>query len=178
MIEFVYNTGLMARERVIPWSTNPAEPVQQTNPRPRQEIGQVFDGYFSRVYGYHLHNGGNDSLAQRATEATFNRINVGLPTFDSQTSLDTWVFRIAYGEAQQAQGARTVPVYDSKPITVAENIIRETFGLPDEERHIILLRFTGGLTFDQIADIMGKDPKYIEEQAKNTLQGIKEKLGL
>lgn len=168
----------MAGERVLPRGTNPAEQVEQINLRPRQEIGQVFDGYFSRIYGYHLYNGGNDNLAQRATEATFNRINVGLPGLDSQTSLDTWVFRIAYSEAQQAQGARTAPIYGGKPITVAESILRETFGLPDEERHIMLLKFTGGLTLDQIADIMEKDPKYIEGQAKKTLLQIKEKLGL
>lgn len=96
-----------------------------------------------------------------------------------------WLFRLTHnaavdrlrrkgaeGRALRVVGRRPVEVRDVSPALLDEMLA----GLPTEPRAILLLRFTHGLSFSEIADVLGRPAATLQVYAGRALARLHEKL--
>jgi RNA polymerase sigma-70 factor (ECF subfamily) len=132
---------------------------------------RLYEQCSDRVYGLLLRMTRNADDAFDLAQETFIRVFEKIDTFDGASSLATWVYRIAVNEAlqflrRQSLAARTIPklaardrgeatpLADDTRLDVAEAVAK----LPPLERVLIELRYSQGLSYDEMAAILEKPP--------------------
>ena len=133
---------------------------------------KLLDLYQKRLY-WHIrkmvitHENANDVL-----QNTFLRIYKSLPGFKQNSSLNTWMFRIAYNESlrflEQEKKKRHSSIDDLSK-TYMNNLVADTFfegdvaqlklqsvlaSLPDKDRQIFQMKYYDNLKFHELADIL------------------------
>jgi len=133
---------------------------------------KLLDLYQKRLY-WHIrkmvitHENANDVL-----QNTFLRIYKSLPGFKQNSSLNTWMFRIAYNESLrfiEQEKKKTHSSIDDLSKAYMNNLVADTFfegdvaqlklqsvlaSLPDKDRQIFQMKYYDNLKFHELADIL------------------------
>ena len=120
----------------------------------------------ARLAGYLRALLGNDAAAADALQDVWLLIWRGLPGLTDPDAFVAWAFTIARGRAfreLRRRGVPTVPADDSLPAGgppefTAEDAaeVRAAVGrLPPAHRDVLLLRYVEGLSYEQIAGVVG-----------------------
>lgn len=137
----------------------------------------IYESYFMRVFAYCQRRVGNYHDAEDLTSVIFTRALLNLKDYRGG-QVSAWLFRIArstvadhYRRARSAEKAgRTTsltldddaPNEDTQPLdrlilSEEQAVVREFVGaLDDDERELIALRISAGLSADEVGKVLGK----------------------
>ena len=135
----------------------------------REAFGQLYERYRSSIYGYCLRLLRDKDKAEDALQEIFLRMYHGVATLDNQFALRPWLFTIARNTAFSAmkRSKEHVDVEEDDAIdyeSPLEKIIvgdtKDLLGvlvasLKPTYREVILLREYEGLSYEEIAEIIG-----------------------
>ncbi|OGS71026.1 MAG: hypothetical protein A2Y96_02320 [Firmicutes bacterium RBG_13_65_8] len=161
-----------------------------------EAFGALYDLYVDRVHAFAYRRLGSRAEAEDATAETMARALAGLHRFSWQGGgFGAWVFRIARNLCADAlrSRSRSVPLPPGEegvePATSGNPeeaaIDEETraqvrglvAGLPDLQREVVLLKYSGGLRNTEIAPVMGMTPTAVSSLLHRTTQKLRERLG-
>ncbi len=136
----------------------------------RPAFARLVDDYYERLYRWLYHLTHDRHAAEDLTQETFLKAFAGLAKFRPGSNFRAWLFRIGHNNfINQRRGARrqrenlpeNLPGPAAGPAEQAvhseerELLAREVRRLPPDVRAAFLLRVEEGLSFRQIANILG-----------------------
>jgi RNA polymerase sigma-70 factor, ECF subfamily len=77
---------------------------------------------------------------------------------------------------ESGQGSATSPVHQSEVADLAEHLRRAIAALPAARRQVLTLRWDHGLSYAEIAAVVGSSVKAVEHQLNRTLKQLREQL--
>lgn len=89
-----------------------------------------------------------------------------------------WLFRVVRNLAINAakRRARPLPPPPAPPRESDADLERHLAALPDDLREILLLRYTNGLSFDEIADVVGRPAGTVKVYAGRALAELRRRM--
>jgi RNA polymerase sigma-70 factor, ECF subfamily len=133
----------------------------------------LFDLHKDRVYSIALHYANDESAALDIAQNTFLKLFSSIRTFRGEGSFEAWLYRIVVNSCvdQIRERRRLLPFIDrlldslrSSGETALEKLLRQEFSdqvraavgkLPPEQRIIVVLRYTEGLSYEEMAEVLG-----------------------
>lgn len=131
----------------------------------------LFLRYQHRVYSIALHYTANPAAAMDIAQDVFVKLYSQLGSYRGQSSFETWLFRMVancchdrYRREKRLVGLDdpAVPPIpkdhvsdDAERADVARQVQRAVASLPEDLRMTVVLRYTEGLAYDEIAAILG-----------------------
>jgi RNA polymerase sigma-70 factor (ECF subfamily) len=133
----------------------------------------LFETHKDRVYSIALRYCGDESAAMDIAQETFLKLLSSIQDFRGNASFESWLYRIVVNRCldHQRRGRRLMPFLEGLLDIVsapAESVLQELLrvemtkdvqrivgSLPPEQRIVVVLRYTEGLAYDQIAEILG-----------------------
>ncbi|HUC02100.1 MAG TPA: RNA polymerase sigma factor [Candidatus Paceibacterota bacterium] len=138
-----------------------------------EQFGLLYDAYAERIYRYIFYRTRNRAMAEDLTSTTFFKAVRGLRRFDaSKGEFSAWLYRIARNSLFDHYRNR----HNAEPIELADEIadpakdvesevgdrelvrkVKESFSkLSDDQREIVTMRVWDGLSYAEIAKVLGK----------------------
>jgi RNA polymerase sigma-70 factor, ECF subfamily len=133
----------------------------------------LFEKHKDKVYSIALRYCGDPATAQDITQDTFMKLLSGIGSFRGESKFDSWLYRLVVNSCldQKRRARRLMPLVDQllgvlrepRASALDEVMRAETNGevqsavarLPPEQRIVIVLRYTQGLSYEEIAEILG-----------------------
>jgi RNA polymerase sigma-70 factor (ECF subfamily) len=157
---------------------------------------RLYESYRDRVYNLVFYWLGDRALAEDALQVVFLKVHRGLPGFRFESSLATWIYRVAANECRnqtRRRGAQMVPLeailgsgqeldsgplqYDQRAQGQRQEIIRQAImELPSDLRAVVVLKYLEGLTYEEIADVLGCAPGTVASRLNRALGRLESQL--
>jgi RNA polymerase sigma-70 factor (ECF subfamily) len=133
----------------------------------------LFEAHKNRVYSIALRYSGDTAAAMDIAQDTFLKVLSQIQKFRGEADLETWIYRIAVNACldDQRRTRKLMPflgefidAISARGESVLHRLMRDqTAGdvqrvvarLPSEQRMVVVLRYTEGLSYDEIARILG-----------------------
>jgi RNA polymerase sigma-70 factor (ECF subfamily) len=133
----------------------------------------LFEAHKDRVYSIALRYCGDESAAMDIAQETFLKLFSSIQDFRGHASFESWLYRIVVNRCldHQRRGRRLMPflnglldIVSAPAASVLQELLRAEMTkdvqrivgtLPPEQRIVVVLRYTEGLAYDQIAEILG-----------------------
>jgi RNA polymerase sigma-70 factor (ECF subfamily) len=167
--------------------------------RLRQDDRRAFEElvitYQHRLFGVAFRMLGNRAEAEEIAQETFLRAHRALPEFRGEARLHTWLYGIASRLClnRLASAERRVVRGDDEALAAAasdepsaaarleraerEAAVREAIGaLPEERRIVVVLRDLEGLSYDEVAAVLGLEPGTVRSRLHRARLDLKAKL--
>ncbi|MDI6696767.1 MAG: sigma-70 family RNA polymerase sigma factor [Anaerolineales bacterium] len=173
------------------FADNTDESLVQRALQERQAFAALYRRYVERIYRYvYVRIGGETYLAEDLTSQIFVDALEGLRQYRDQGQFAAWLFSIARRKIADHYRARRNQVSldwldnilhaDDNPLQAlleAEDIrlarqIKER--LNDNERELIELRYAAGLSFEEIAQLLGRKPSAVKMSLYRLLERLRE----
>ena len=139
-----------------------------------QAFAWIFEAYRRPIYNYVSRMLNDDLVAEDVTQEIFIRAHRSLARFDRKSLFTTWLFQIAKNRITDEHRARTrrppqVPKSDELGVVVqsvepsietreiVSAIWQAVAALDDRLKNAVLLRDVSGLSYREIADVLGID---------------------
>ena len=163
-------------------------------------FNEVYATHARMVYNLCLNQLRNKDEASEATQDVFVKVHEKLPGFKGDSSLRTWIHRIAINTCLDRIKAakrkkrsffgislsseeRTVEVavFDHPGVRLEEREAMERLfadidTLPENQRTALLLKGTEGLSMEEIADVMGLSAKAVESLLSRARANLKSRM--
>ncbi|MBM3797574.1 MAG: sigma-70 family RNA polymerase sigma factor [Acidobacteria bacterium] len=137
----------------------------------RQAFHHLFLRYQHRVYSIALHYTSNPALAMDISQEVFVKLFSAIGSYRGESPFENWLFRIVANCChdvhrrlrptipleQLPAGADTAPS-DPHTSDTARAVREQVARLPEELRMTVVLRYTEGLSYDEIATILACPP--------------------
>ena len=165
-------------ERVLLQQQTDQELIARCQGGDLEAFGQIYARYERPVYRYVYHMIGNADEAEDIKQDTFVKAHRTLPGFRGDCSLLTWLLKVAgnlcrdriksqnrRGEVglvpemealltdNSAEGADPAQILERK--YMQSSVHKVLGGLPEPQRRLVVLRDLEGLSYQQIADVLG-----------------------
>jgi RNA polymerase sigma-70 factor, ECF subfamily len=136
----------------------------------------LFEKYKDTVYSVALRFSGDVAVAQDIAQDTFLKLFSAIETFRGDSNFESWLYRLVVNCCfdQKRKARRWAPLLDellsvvrAPDISALDEILRSEMSdqvravvdsLRPEQRMVIVLRYTQGLSYDEIAEILGCSP--------------------
>ena len=147
---------------------------------------QLYRAYVDRIFGLCLRMTADPASAEDCTQTTFIKAWRRIEQFRGGSGFGTWLHRIAVNEVLMARrrepaelsGAeRDAPAPESAP-EAGLDLEAAIAQLPDQARHIFVLRAVYGHTHEEIAELLGIAAGTARAHYHRARQGLKRQLGL
>ena len=133
----------------------------------------LFEMYKDRVYSVALRYSGDATLAQDIAQETFVKLFSTIGSFRGDSRFESWLYRLVVNSCfdHKRRPHSLMPLFDGlrsvlrtpSASALDEMLRNETSvqlksviaSLPPDQRMVIVLRYTQGLSYDEIAEIMG-----------------------
>ena len=133
----------------------------------------LFEANRDKVYSIALRYSGNEAAAMDIAQDTFLKLLSRIRDFRGNSHFDTWLYRLVVNSCLDHQRSRKrwmplvgdlLDLFRSPSGTALEDLLRAEMQrhvqdgvgkLPPEQRIVVILRYTEGLSYDQIAEIVG-----------------------
>jgi RNA polymerase sigma-70 factor, ECF subfamily len=133
----------------------------------------LFEAHKDRVYSIALRYSGDPAAAMDIAQDTFIKLLSAIQNFRGAASFDSWLYRIVVNACldHKRTSRRAIPFLDELLDAVAapvesvltrlvraerdETVQEIVARLPREQRIVVVLRYTEGLSYDEIAEIVG-----------------------
>jgi len=154
-----------------------AELVRAAQAGDATSFGRLYEKYFDKVYGYLSFKMGNATEAEDVTEQVFLKALESLGGYKwTGVPFQAWLFRIAHNlmvDALRRKGRRpsepleqAMHLTDTQPSVDPEAMLAQTLTregltqavdkLTELQKQVISLKFAGGLSNAEVANLMGK----------------------
>ena len=157
---------------------------------------ELYDHYRARVYSLAVYSTGDETLAQDLVQAVFLNVFRGIRRFRFQSSFSTWVYRITYNECQnyhRRHRGNFVPLeailggsdeIDPSPVSEAQHARQEcqsilqqaVMQLPFQMREAVVLRYVEGLSYEEMAQVLGCAPGTVASRLSRALTELEERI--
>jgi len=135
----------------------------------RTAFTRLVERYWDRLYRWLYHLTHDAHTAEDLAQETFLKAFAGLDKFRAESNFQAWLFRIAHNNFVNGRRAArhrqpfpdNVPDDDEGPVEQALNrealqlLARAVGRLPSEFRAAFLLRIEGGMSFRDMAGVLG-----------------------
>ncbi len=138
----------------------------------RDAFRTLFETYKNKVYSVALRFAGEEAAAMDIAQDTFVKLFSCIRDFRGESGFETWVYRMVVNSCldQKRRTRRLVPLADELMATlrasgdVLSQMLRAEIGdrvraavekLTPDLRIVIVLRYTEGLAYDRIAEVLG-----------------------
>jgi len=138
---------------------------------------ELYDHYLPFVWNIIYRTAGNDmNAAHDIIQEIFTNVYKALPKFKGNSALSTWIYRIAYNgvAAYYSKQKRFYPVHQSREsqnphgqtdaYEIKEMVSMVLGSLSAEERFLLTAREVNGLSFEEMAQITGKNEGALRTQ--------------
>ncbi|MEO8597037.1 MAG: sigma-70 family RNA polymerase sigma factor [Candidatus Solibacter sp.] len=131
----------------------------------------LFESQKDKVYSIALRFSGDQALAMDIAQDTFLKLFSSMTSFRGDSSFSTWVYRLVVNSCldYKRRSWRTIPMADEflsvlrSPGDTLHGLMRAQMNdrvqqavekLPADQRIVVLLRYTEGLAYDEIAEVL------------------------
>ncbi len=138
----------------------------------REAFRVLFETYKDKIYSIALRFSGDQTLAMDIAQDTFLKLYSSIADFRGDSQFSTWVYRLVVNSCldHKRRSWRMIPIADEllavmrAPGDVLNAVIRTEMSgrvqraverLPEEQRIVVVLRYTEGLAYEQIAEVIG-----------------------
>ena len=146
----------------------------------QQAFSRLYEAHFDRIYRYVYLKIGDREEAEDLTQQVFLNALRSIRSFKYKGAPFTaWLFRIAHNQIvdylrKKTKRPAAVEIDDRVPSDAkdpedivemrlsVEQLSKATLRLTDAQREVISLRFAGGLSIEEVARAMGKNPGAIK----------------
>lgn len=167
-------------------------------------FNEVVSRYKAKVYNYIYRMTGSSDDAEDLTQEVFIRMYTSIDSFRSQSSLSTWLFRIASNlcidrfrrsktrttafsldepiQGNDSESGHEIPDSTYEPqrllenTEMAEQIQLSLAQLPEKLRAAVILHDVEGLPYEEIAQIVGCPLGTVKSRLFNARMQLREKL--
>jgi RNA polymerase sigma-70 factor (ECF subfamily) len=133
----------------------------------------LFETYKDRIYSIALRYSGDATLAMDIAQETFLKLLSCIRDYRGDANFETWLYRVVVNRCldHHRRGRRLLPAVNdlldliwTTGETVLHQLLRTEFEenvqeavqtLAPEQRIVVVLRYTEGLSYEQIAEILG-----------------------
>jgi RNA polymerase sigma-70 factor (ECF subfamily) len=133
----------------------------------------LFERHKDKVYSIALRYSGDSAVAQDIAQETFLKLFTGLRGFRGDSDFSSWLYRLVVNSCldQKRKTRRLISLPDealaflrAPDLSAFDAVARAELSgrlrtvvasLPDDQRMLLVLRYTQSLTYDQIAAILG-----------------------
>lgn len=156
-----------------------------------EAFGEIYSAYLDRIYKYVYYQVHNQTTAEDLTEEIFIKAWRGIRKYRwTGLPFSSWLYRIAHNHVvdfyrtnrQLMSLDDEVAADDDPPEEVIEkkqildSLVRAISALPEQQRHIIALKFVGGLDNRKIELITGKHQGAIRVMQMRALTSLRRML--
>jgi RNA polymerase sigma-70 factor, ECF subfamily len=136
----------------------------------------LFDAHKDRIYSIALRYSGDPATAMDIAQETFLKLLSSIQDFRGSARFESWLYRVVVNACldHRRRGRRLIPFLDGLIDAVkapAESVLNKLMRAEEEQdvqrvvsrlrpdqRIVVVLRYTEGLSYDQIAELMGCSP--------------------
>jgi RNA polymerase sigma-70 factor, ECF subfamily len=157
---------------------------------------ELYDAYRDRIHSLIAYSIADPGQTQDILQTVFLKIFRGLGKFRFQSSLSTWIYRIAHNECQDHYRRRSAPHVPLEAILGSgdeidsrsrsdqqhaqqerEVIIRQALmQLPFKMREVVVLKYVEGLSYDEMSKALGCAPGTVASRLNRALAALEERL--
>jgi RNA polymerase sigma-70 factor (ECF subfamily) len=134
---------------------------------------ELFERHKDRIYSIALRYSGDPAAAQDIAQETFLKLFAAMGSFRGESTFESWLFRLVVNACfdHRRRSRRLAPFVESvldllhaPGSSALDRVMHEEMSdhlraavdsLPPEQRMVVVLRYTEGFTYDQIAAAMG-----------------------
>jgi RNA polymerase sigma-70 factor (ECF subfamily) len=138
-----------------------------------EALRELFESHKDKVYSIALRYSGDSAVAMDIAQDVFLKLFSAIHNFRGGANFDSWLYRIVVNSCldQKRRTRRLIPLVDglldalqSPGASALDQVVRSELSsrlrsavarLPAEQRIVIVLRYTQGLSYDEIAEILG-----------------------
>lgn len=162
----------------------------------RAAFREIYERYRDRVYRLIFYSLNERLLAEDILQTVFLKIYRSLPGFRFESSLSTWIYRIALNECMNQNRRRNpehVPIEsilgsgedidtalapdDQHARNELQRIVQQTvFDLPPKLRSVVVLKYLEELSYDQIAEVLECAPGTVASRLNRALAEMESRL--
>jgi len=139
----------------------------------RDAFRALFEAYRNKVYSIALRFAGDESTAMDIAQETFVKLFSSIRDFRGDSSFDTWIYRSVVNACldHRRRGWRLLPLLDdfagtlrAPAVSSLDDLLRNERGervraaidrLAPDLKIVVVLRYTEGLSYDEIAEVLG-----------------------
>ena len=136
----------------------------------------LFEAHKDRVYSIALRYSGDRAAAMDIAQESFLKVLGSIQEFRGEAGFESWLYRIVVNTCldHQRRGRRMMPflgelihavtaqgetvLHRLMRAEVQDDVQRMVARLSPEQRMVVVLRYTEGLSYDEIAGILGCSP--------------------
>jgi RNA polymerase sigma-70 factor (ECF subfamily) len=152
---------------------NDPEVIQACQRGDHDAFALLFETYKDKVYSIALRYSGDPAAAMDIAQEAFLKLLSQIKSFRGEASFETWLYRLVVNSCldQQRRLRRLTPLieeflnvfrtpretvlHDMVRAEVQKNVQHAVGNLPPEQRMVVVLRYTEGLSYEDIAEILG-----------------------
>ena len=161
----------------------------------REAFRAVFELHKDRVYSIALRFSGDPAAAMDIAQDTFLKLFSCIGDFRGQSTLDTFLYRLVVNNCidRKRKDRRLLPLLDEWAATllarerspsdellrseVAANVRAAVEKLAPDLKMVIVLRYTEGLAYDEIAEVLGCSPGTVASRLNRAHKLLERRLG-
>jgi len=161
----------------------------------RDAFRAVFELHKDRVYSIALRFSGDPAAAMDVAQDTFLKLFSCIRDFRGQSTLDTFLYRLVVNACldRRRKDRRLLPLVEewaatllAKDANPSEELLRNELSdrvrsavekLAPELRMVIVLRYTEGLAYDEIAEALGCSPGTVASRLNRAHKLLERRLG-
>jgi RNA polymerase sigma-70 factor (ECF subfamily) len=156
-------------------------------------FGEFYEAYRRRIWTLVVYWTGDPLQAQDVLQTIFLKAFRGLESFRFQSSLFTWLYRIARNECLNARRRRGAPHLPLEAIlgsrdeidptsvpdglearkVILHNAVRQ---LPLKMREVVVLKYLDGLSYEEMSRALGCAPGTVASRLNRALEELGERL--
>ncbi|HUO85639.1 MAG TPA: sigma-70 family RNA polymerase sigma factor [Thermoanaerobaculia bacterium] len=149
----------------------------------------LYEEHFARVYAFIVRRVRDRSLAEDLTAEVFRRALGGIGGFEWRgVPFAAWLFRIAANEiaGHAGRAARESGAHVPEPAAPGEDeieaverratLFRLVDELPPDQRHVVVMRFTGERSIREIARELGRSEGAVKQLQWRALQTLRTRM--
>jgi RNA polymerase sigma-70 factor, ECF subfamily len=161
----------------------------------RDAFRALFELHKDRVYSIALHYAADESAAMDIAQDTFVKLFSSIRAFRGEASFESWLYRIVVNSCldHKRQRRRLLPFVDrlfyslrSSAETALEKLLRQEVSdaiglavgkLPPQQRIVVVLRYTEGLSYEEIAEVLGCSKGTVASRLNRAHMFLERRLG-
>ena len=165
--------------------------VRRARRRDPEAFAQLYEAYFDKIYRYIIFKIGDEMEAEDMTQQVFLKALQSISSFKwTGKPFSAWLFRIAHNQVVDYFRKKTkrvsVPI-DEAPVIAddsdvqliteqrldIEQLVTASERLTEAQREVISLRFSGGLSVAEAAEVMGKSQGAIKALQHSAIAALR-----
>ncbi|HMZ09036.1 MAG TPA: RNA polymerase sigma factor [Anaerolineales bacterium] len=164
-----------------------SQTVQRALGGDRSALAQIYDACAQPIYRYHFSRVGNSADAEDLTSQTFMAVIESLPRYQHRNNFKAWVFQLARNKlVDHFRGNHSHAEIGDWVVDPAQGDVLETLvwdesrtqlksllnSLDEEDRELLRLRYSAGLSFVEIAQLFGRKEDAVRKAIRRILDRL------